>query len=241
MVRNITIFKRVYKVKKNIWHNQAKEQWNERANFWHARSQSMWEEGSRRNIIPFFNQFVPEHSAVLDLGCGDGYGSYKLWQLDYKVTGVDLSDDMIDLCRERLTEDMDQLQFQQADMAQLPFEDSVFDSVLAINSLEWTEKPSETFREIGRVVRSGGYLCFGILGPTAGPRANSFERLYGEDVIMNTMMPWEFEQLAEREGYHIIGSEGIYKEAVSDSMLEQLPKDLKQSLTFMWLTMLQKQ
>ncbi|MET3683902.1 ubiquinone/menaquinone biosynthesis C-methylase UbiE [Alkalibacillus flavidus] len=223
------------------WHEQAKYQWNERASFWHSRSRSMWEEGSRQTIIPFFKQFVPSDSQVLDLGCGDGYGTYKLWQNGYDVTGVDLSDDMIKLCEERLTEDMATVQFREADMTQLPFEMSSFDSVMAINSLEWTAQPAETFREVGRVVRSGGYLLFGILGPTAGPRMNSFERLYGKDVIMNTMMPWEFEQMAEREGYHIIGSEGIYKEAVQSSILGQLPDSLKQSLSFMWLTMLKKE
>ncbi|GAA0452247.1 class I SAM-dependent methyltransferase [Alkalibacillus silvisoli] len=223
------------------WHEEAKKMWNDKASFWHSNSREMWDEGSRKTIVPFFEQFVPIGSTVLDLGCGDGYGSYKLWHRGYDVTGVDLSNEMITLCHHRMNDEMDQLMFEQADMLDLPFKHDTFDSLIAINSLEWTEVPAKAFDEISRVIKPGGYLLFGILGPTAGPRAHSYNRIYGEDVICNTMMPWEFEKLATEQGYSIIGSEGVYKQGVDKSHLGRLSQELKQSLSFMWLFMLQKQ
>ena len=49
------------------------------------------------------------------------------------------------------------------------------------------------------------------------PRINSFDRLYGEPVFMNTMMPWEFERLANEQGLTLVGSQGVYKRGVNDA------------------------
>jgi hypothetical protein len=111
---------------------------------------------------------------------------------------------------------------------------------MAINSIEWTERPLEALNEMRRVLKSGHLLCVGLLGPTAAPRINSYRRLYGEPVICNTMMPWEFEKLAQENGWELVDGEGVYKRGVSEKMVANLPAELKQALTFMWLFMLRK-
>jgi hypothetical protein len=55
------------------------------------------------------------------------------------------------------------------------------------------------------------------------------------------MMPWEFEQLAKENGWEVIDGEGVYKRNVTDKLIGQLPNELKQALTFLWLFMLKKQ
>ncbi|MFD2638004.1 class I SAM-dependent methyltransferase [Piscibacillus salipiscarius] len=224
----------------NTWHEQAKIMWNHNATFWNSRSQNMWDEGSRKSIVPFFTKYVEPNSKVLDLGCGDGYGSYKLWKEGYDVSGVDLSDEMVKLCQSRLTKEQDRLSFQQADMMKLPFEDQSFDALMAINALEWAEVPIKAFNEVSRVVKPGGTLCIGILGPTAAPRANSYNRLYGESVIMNTMMPWEFEQLAKEQSLNVLDQEKVYKRGVDLKHVGSLSEDMQQALTFMTVFMLTK-
>ena len=123
----------------------------------------------------------------------------------------------------------------------LPLSSESVEGVMVINALEWTEHPRLALKELYRVVKPGGYACVGILGPTAQPRTNSYQRLYGEDVICNTMMPWEFEQLAKENGWEVIDGEGVYKRNVTDKLIGQLPNELKQALTFLWLFMLKKQ
>ncbi|PKR78485.1 SAM-dependent methyltransferase [Halalkalibacillus sediminis] len=222
------------------WHLEAQKKWDERASFWNANSKEMWEEGSRKAIVPFYERNNPKGTSIIDIGCGDGYGSFKLMKAGYKVTGVDLSEEMIRICRERVSEKMTDLTFYQADMLELPFSTGSFDSLIAINALEWSEVPVEGLKEMMRVVKDGGTLCIGILGPTAKPRVNSYRRVYGEPVICNTMMPWELKQLANELGLEVIDSEGIYKRGVDKRLLEQLSTDLRQSLTFMWLYMFKK-
>ena len=72
------------------------------------------------------------------------------------------------------------LSFIIGDLTSLPFENEKFVSVIAINSLEWTEAPLQALNEIKRVLGKEGYACIAILGPTAKPRENSYSRLYGK-------------------------------------------------------------
>ena len=44
---------------------------------------------------------MKKEAQVLDVGCGDGYGTYKLSRAGYKAVGVDLSEVMIQKGKER--------------------------------------------------------------------------------------------------------------------------------------------
>lgn len=220
------------------WHKEAERQWDDRAGMWSSKSKEMWDEGSRSTILPFLENHIPK-GKVADLGCGDGYGSFRLWQEGYEVTGVDLSKDMIDKANARVREQG--LTFVQGDLTALPFEDDSFDSAMAVNSLEWTEIPSQGLNEMKRILKPGGRLCIALLGPTAMPRTNSYRRLFGEQVICNTMMPWELKKMAEETGWRSIAGQGVYKRGVEDSLLAGLEEELKQALTFMWVFIFEKE
>ncbi|MCH1627358.1 class I SAM-dependent methyltransferase [Ferdinandcohnia quinoae] len=220
------------------WHSESEKQWNNRADFWNQQSQRMWDSGSRSTIIPFFSQYVSKGSKVLDAGCGDGYGSYKLSENGYDVIGIDLSTEMIEKANPR--QYAGKLSFLQSDLSALPFDNGTFNAVMAINSLEWTERPLVAINELNRVTKNGGIGCIALLGPTAGPRQNSFRRLYNETVICNTMMPWEFKQLVQENGWDILDGKAVYKEGVRNETVDGLPEELKQSLSFMWIFIIKK-
>lgn len=219
------------------WQSESEKQWNGRASSWNSRSREMWESGSRKGIVPFISRFLPPFSKVCDLGCGDGMGSEKLMQAGYAVTGIDVSEEM--LANARLNQNTAGIQFIKADLSNSGCADHSFDLVMAINSLEWTASPFHSLREMARIVKPGGYACIGILGPTAAPRANSFRRLYGEEVICHTIMPWELEKLAKEINWNKIGEYGVYKEAAVHLQKESMPTELKQALSFMWVFMFQ--
>lgn len=220
------------------WHEEAERKWDTMAESWNERSQNMWENGSRKTILPFLKKYIKSGGKVADLGCGDGYGSYKLYKEGFDVTGLDLSKDMIDRANERVS--TKGLRFVQGDLTQLPFEQGSFDGIMAINSLEWTEVPYQGLEEMKRILKPGGKACIGLLGPTAMPRMNSFRRVYGEEVVCNTMMPWELQKLAEETGWRYLSGEGVYKRGVKEEHLTSLDEELRQSLTFMWLFLFEK-
>ncbi|WP_249872688.1 class I SAM-dependent methyltransferase [Oceanobacillus saliphilus] len=221
------------------WKSEAEAQWDNRASFWNKKSRNMWDNGSRKDIVPLVSNHLKKGSKVLDIGCGDGYGSYKLYGYGFDVTGIDLSKEMIQLAKSGVKEE--NITFMHGDVNDIPFEDNYFDAILAINVLEWVEDPLRALGELNRVVKNNGMLCVGILGPTAGPRENSYPRLLGEKAICNTMMPWEFNKMAADLNLKYADGFGVYKDGVQDQHYENLPIKLKQALTFMWVSMLQKE
>ncbi|MGM9926888.1 MAG: class I SAM-dependent methyltransferase [Bacillus sp. (in: firmicutes)] len=220
------------------WHKRAEMKWDAYAENWSSNAQQMWENGSRKEIIPFFVKHVPKQGSVCDLGCGDGYGTMKLHSEGYDVVGLDLSNEMVEMAKKRTNYTVD---FIQGDISTLPFASEEIEAVMVINAIEWTENPFSTLEEIRRVVKKGGHACFGILGPTAAPRvANSYHRLYGEKIVMNSMLPWEFERLALENGWSLVDELWVEKKEAKREQLMHLPKELQQSLSFMWLFMLKK-
>ncbi|MCM3236748.1 class I SAM-dependent methyltransferase [Heyndrickxia oleronia] len=216
------------------WTDTSQFQWDERAKSWHAKSLNMWLNGSRKEIIPFIENYIPK-GKFLDLGCGDGFGSYLLFEKGYDVSGIDISEKMIQYAKKKET---NHLTFYQGDMLDLPFNDEEFTGMMAINSLEWTERPLDALNEVKRVMKDNGFGCFGILGPTAMPRINSFSRLEGKDTICNTMMPWEFLKLATENGWELIAEKEVYKKEVTDIHVTGLSNKLKQALSFMTIFIL---
>lgn len=221
------------------WNKEAELQWDNRAQFWNERSVNMWDNGSRKNIIPFVEKHMNKGSKVYDIGCGDGYGSYKLDKAGYDVVGMDLSSEMINRAKKRTVDD--KISFIQGDVTDLPFADNSCDGIMSINVLEWTEVPADALKQLSRVLKKDGLLCVGILGPTAGPRSHSYPRVYGEKAIANTMMPWEFEKLAVENNFAYVAGFGVYRDKVKAQNYEGLPRELKQGLTFMWVFMLRKE
>ena len=91
---------------------------------------------------------------VLDLGGGMGRMSIPLSRRHF-VTLTDLSPHMLDLARPHASE---RLKLEVADARHLPFADSSFDCVLAIDLLPHIPVPEELIAEAKRVLRPGGSL-----------------------------------------------------------------------------------
>lgn len=223
------------------WSEQAAKQWDQFAEDWHAKSDAMWETGSRRTILPFFlNHVSPQQGPVLDAGCGDGYASCMLAEQGFTVEGVDIAGEMIRLANDRAIASGHHVHFQSGDISKLPFSDETFAGILSINVVEFTPSPLQTLRELHRVLAPGGVLVLGILGPTAGPRAHSYRRLYEEATIQNTMMPWEAKQLARENGFSLLAEEPVYKEGITPDIAGRLSVELREAVSFLTLFALQK-
>jgi ubiquinone/menaquinone biosynthesis C-methylase UbiE len=85
---------------------------------------------------------------VLDLGCGKGRFARQVERAGYRVVGVDVSSRMLEQSRG--------LNRVKASARRLPFDDSSFDAVFAIETLEHVRDIAEVVREARRVLRPGG-------------------------------------------------------------------------------------
>ncbi len=96
---------------------------------------------------------------VLDIACGEGYGSNLISGSAGSVTGVDISQEAVDHANARYHRD--NLRYVQGSAADLSaFEDASFDAVISFETIEHIDEPSQQafLREIKRVVRPNGFL-----------------------------------------------------------------------------------
>lgn len=224
---------------RKTWDQTVEETWNKNAAAWDERSVRMWDGGSRRDIIPFMERYVAAGSKVIDIGCGSGYGTYKLYEAGYDATGIDISKNMVDLANKHFPQK--EINYVACSMSDLVYRKETYEGALVVNVFEWFENPQEELRNLHNILNKDGYLCITIFGPTAGPRQHSYPRLLGVEAVFNTVMPWEFEKLATSNGFSLIDDYGVYREGVTDDIIGKLPKELQQALSFMWIYMLQKE
>jgi len=92
---------------------------------------------------------------VLDVACGEGYGSALLARSARKVTGVDLATAAVEHARARYA-GLANLDFRAADCIALPFPDASFDAIVSFETIEHIAAQEAFLDEVRRVLRPEG-------------------------------------------------------------------------------------
>jgi ubiquinone/menaquinone biosynthesis C-methylase UbiE len=117
-----------------------------------------------RNLMPpedvLFPKYIKKGLSVLDLGCGVGRTTSRIYEMSRKVIGTDISEAMITLAKER----HHNIDFRVMDASHLDFPDSAFDVVVfsynGLCCLYPENKRLKTIQEIGRVLKKNGVFIF---------------------------------------------------------------------------------
>lgn len=110
---------------------------------------------------------LPAPRRALDLGCGTGVVSLALARRGFDVTGIDHSEDMLSIARQKASRSGagERCRFLRGDVRALPFADSEFDCVTCQGLLHHLDAVEACLRELVRVLRPGG--AFYISEPTS--------------------------------------------------------------------------
>jgi SAM-dependent methyltransferase len=103
---------------------------------------------------------------VLDVGCGTGVvarEAAKRLGPEGRVIGLDLNPRMLEVARRIAPE----IEWQQGDASDLPFDDEAFDVVVSQYAMMFFPDPSLALREMWRVLAPGGRLTVAVCGPMA--------------------------------------------------------------------------
>lgn len=97
---------------------------------------------------------IEKGQAILDVGSGTGDVAIQLDQMGAKVTGIDFAAEMVVVAKGRHP----QIEFIEADVENLPFDDGSFDRAIANYTAHHFANPEKAFAEIKRVLKPGGKL-----------------------------------------------------------------------------------
>src|SRR5438045_2228716 len=100
---------------------------------------------------------VGSNARVLDVGCGSGWATRLLagFTINGRVTGIDISDEMVRVAQESSTK-YPNVDFQVASAEQLPFNENEFTHAFSMESLYYYQDIPRALSEIHRVLSSGG-------------------------------------------------------------------------------------
>jgi SAM-dependent methyltransferase len=97
---------------------------------------------------------------VLDVGCGTGVAALAAARLGARVTGVDLTPELLAHAKENAALAQVEIDFHEGDVEALPFGDATFDVVISQFGHMFAPRPDVAVREMLRVLKQGGTVAF---------------------------------------------------------------------------------
>jgi SAM-dependent methyltransferase len=102
---------------------------------------------------------------ILDIACGTGVVAITAARLGAKVTGFDLTPELLAEARENAAIAAVEVEWIEGDVERLPFADSSFDAVVSQFGHIFGPRPETTVREMLRVLKPGGTIAFATWPP----------------------------------------------------------------------------
>jgi SAM-dependent methyltransferase len=102
---------------------------------------------------------------VLDIACGTGVVAISAARLGAKVTGIDLTPELLSQARENAAIAAVEVEWLEGDVESLPFATSSFDVVVSQFGHMFGLQPEITVREMMRVLKPGGTIAFATWPP----------------------------------------------------------------------------
>ena len=164
---------------------------------WYAGRRGAMYDRLEKELIVNFLPAEAEGKKLLEVGCGTGHWSRFFSEYGFAVTGVDVSERMIDVAKGK---NISNASFEVADGHLLPFGDGTFDLTTAITTLEFVGDTNAVLLEMIRCTRKPGRILLGVLNGLSKvnrQRAKSPESPYATARLFS---PAEFKELLQPYG-----------------------------------------
>lgn len=108
---------------------------------------------------------VQSGQRVLDVACGTGVVAVTAARLAARVTGLDLTPELLQRARENSKIAEVDIDWHEGDVENLPFNDGAFDVVVSQFGHMFAPRPEVAIKEMLRVLKSGGTIAFSTWPP----------------------------------------------------------------------------
>jgi len=146
-----------------------------------------------------FVDFLPKNGHVLDVGCGAGIPTGKyLVSRGLKVTGIDISDTMLEMARKNVPE----AEFINKDMNNLDFNKNSFDGIISVYALFHVPKNNHPniFKQFFKILKPGGILLFN----TGTSESEGVSKFFGEPMFWSNYDPKKTLEIVKSVGFSIL-------------------------------------
>lgn len=118
---------------------------------------------------------------ILDVGCGTGNFSIKLAKLGCDVTGIDISEKMLDIARSNAEKTGVSIDFRHMDVSNIQLQSAVFDGVISMAAFEFVENPLDAYSCMLSVLKTNGIMVIGTI-----QEGSLWQELYCSDVFKDS-------------------------------------------------------
>ena len=141
----------------------------------------------RNKAVKMLKKTIRPGGDILDVATGTGDLALLLDSKlqPAKVTGIDLSENMIEIARQKCQQaGVDtRIEFMTADCLALPFADNSFDCITVAYGVRNFEHLLQGYKEMFRVLRPGGILCVIELSTPTNPVVKPLYKFYTHNII----------------------------------------------------------
>jgi SAM-dependent methyltransferase len=177
------------------------------------------DEDTHRHFCDFANMAymlaLPAGSRILDVGCGSGWLCEYLSRLGYRMTGIDLSPEIIAIARERLSnvpfgadhQTGFDCRFIVHDIESAPL-DERFDAIICYDSLHHFEDEQAVLANLSTMIEYGGqfFVMEGEKPPEGSDTAEELRSVMGQYETLESPFARDYLlQLLQSHGFAIVG------------------------------------
>ena len=147
---------------------------------------------------------VTADTAALDVGCGGGRTVDRLAKMavDGWVVGLDYSEDSVVVSRRKNTNHIRNCRAEicHAPVSSIPYPDSTFDVVTAVETFYFWPAPDTDLLEVRRVTKPGGQILIACT-MYKGSKYDKRNQKFVDEINMTYLSPDEFRDLLEGSGF----------------------------------------
>ena len=162
--------------------NNPRNLWNESAEAWadFVRTGKDWTRNELNNPAMFKMVGNIKGKRILDLACGEGYNTRIIARKGAKVTGVDVSQEMINFAIKQEEKDKLGIAYYVSDAGKLAiFKNCTFDIATCFMALQDIANYQKAIKEVYRVLKKNGRFVFAIPHPCFEVRIIGSKRIGG--------------------------------------------------------------